>query len=163
MQDVRREGERILVGRARLVELVAAIFAQLGCDADEAQRIGTRLTGANLCGHDSHGVVRAPRYVKMVAEGSLIPGRRIEVVHEPVGTSLLASVDRDAVLSRSPLQLFRDAAGYGYYNAHQMMWDRRPMVIGGVLGGGGVGNFGSMGAGSRRTAGVGTITAFEGA
>ena len=44
-------------------EAVAAIFTAAGCDAEEGARIGRYLVEANLTGHDSHGVIRVPRYV----------------------------------------------------------------------------------------------------
>ena len=43
--------------------LIAPIFTAAGCDAAEAGRIGHHLVSANLAGHDSHGVIRVPRYV----------------------------------------------------------------------------------------------------
>ena len=70
--------------------LVGAIFEHAGCDAEEAHRIAWRLTGANLRGHDSHGVLRARRYLEWLEAGRVHPGRRIEVVHE---TEALAIVD----------------------------------------------------------------------
>ncbi|HXW28999.1 MAG TPA: Ldh family oxidoreductase, partial [Xanthobacteraceae bacterium] len=45
----------------KLRGLVTAIFAAIGCSTREAERIGTYLVGANLAGHDSHGVARVPR------------------------------------------------------------------------------------------------------
>ena len=39
---------------------VSAIFQASGCAADEGDRIAFYLVGANLTGHDSHGVIRVP-------------------------------------------------------------------------------------------------------
>ncbi len=64
--------ERIPV--ATLTARVAALFAAKGCVAAEAQDIATSLVGANLTGHDSHGVVRVPRYLTWMDEGVLRPG-----------------------------------------------------------------------------------------
>jgi uncharacterized oxidoreductase len=41
---------------------VRDIFIKGGSSAAEGERIGKYLVGANLAGHDSHGVVRVPRY-----------------------------------------------------------------------------------------------------
>jgi len=43
---------------------IAGMFGAAGCGADEAGRIAHHLIGANLTGHDSHGVIRVPRYVQ---------------------------------------------------------------------------------------------------
>ena len=43
-----------------LQDLVTAIFAAIGCSTKEAGRIAAYLVGANLAGHDSHGVARVP-------------------------------------------------------------------------------------------------------
>ena len=45
-----------------LEAFVADIFVSAGCSKDEGGRIGRYLVSANLSGHDSHGVVRVPRY-----------------------------------------------------------------------------------------------------
>ncbi|MCC7273432.1 MAG: malate/lactate/ureidoglycolate dehydrogenase [Alphaproteobacteria bacterium] len=54
----------MIIRHEPLVRLVADIFAAAGCQAAEAGRIATMLAGANLAGHDSHGIIRVPRYVE---------------------------------------------------------------------------------------------------
>ena len=46
-----------------LERLIADIFHAEGCSAAEGRRIAHNLVGASLTGHDSHGVMRTPRYV----------------------------------------------------------------------------------------------------
>jgi uncharacterized oxidoreductase len=70
----------VLVEAARLDAYVAAIFRAVGCDAAEAGRISTHLLGANLTGHDSHGVARVPRYVEWCEAGYVLKGQSAEVV-----------------------------------------------------------------------------------
>jgi uncharacterized oxidoreductase len=65
-----------------LLDFIAAIFVRIGCDAAEAERIARYLVNANLTGHDSHGVIRAPRYVEDVRSGRTIPGLSVTVVSE---------------------------------------------------------------------------------
>ena len=62
--------------------LSAEIFGAAGCSAEEGARIGRRLVMANLTGHDSHGVIRIPRYVQWMRDGTLVPGRTIEIITE---------------------------------------------------------------------------------
>jgi hydroxycarboxylate dehydrogenase B len=51
----------VLIGADTLEALIGKIFQASGCDAAEAGRIAHHLLGANLAGHDSHGVARVPR------------------------------------------------------------------------------------------------------
>jgi len=73
-----------------LQQFTADVFSASGCSRPEAERVARYLVGANLAGHDSHGVARIPRYVQMQREGMLFPDRQIEVV---VDTPVLAVVD----------------------------------------------------------------------
>jgi uncharacterized oxidoreductase len=61
---------------------VAAIFRKAGCDGPEAERIAANLVGTNLTGHDSHGVVRVPRYVDDIRTGRTVPGASVIVIAE---------------------------------------------------------------------------------
>jgi uncharacterized oxidoreductase len=56
---------------SRLTKFVAAIFQANKSDAGEADTIARHLVSANLAGHESHGVVRVPRYVKYVDDGEV--------------------------------------------------------------------------------------------
>lgn len=68
---------------------IAEIFSAAGCSSAEAERIGRRLVGANLAGHDSHGVVRCHRYVDWLADGVQIPDAEITVVSDTGGMAVL--------------------------------------------------------------------------
>ncbi len=65
-----------------LQDLTAEIFVAAGCSDEEGARIGRRLVMANLTGHDSHGVIRIPRYLQWMRDGTLVPGRTIGIVTE---------------------------------------------------------------------------------
>jgi uncharacterized oxidoreductase len=80
----------VTVKAGALADLVRDIFAKAGCSAAEAERIGKYLVSANLTGHDSHGVVRVPRYVHWKNVGTVIADREVKVVTE---TPVLAVVD----------------------------------------------------------------------
>ena len=87
---VRRANGQVHVDAPAMERLVGAIFERAGCDAEEARRIAWRLTGANLRGHDSHGVLRTRRYLGWMEAGKVLPGRRIEVERE---TEVIAVID----------------------------------------------------------------------
>jgi uncharacterized oxidoreductase len=80
----------VTVKAGALADLVRDIFAKAGCSAAEAERIGKYLVSANLTGHDSHGVVRVPRYVHWKKVGTVIADREVKIVTE---TPVLAVVD----------------------------------------------------------------------
>ncbi|HTS55789.1 MAG TPA: malate/lactate/ureidoglycolate dehydrogenase [Burkholderiales bacterium] len=80
----------VIVTAASLEQLVADIFEAAGCSRAEAGRIGRYLVAANLAGHDSHGVVRVPRYVQMLRDGLLVADQKVEVL---VDTPVLAVID----------------------------------------------------------------------
>lgn len=74
----------------KLIDFVAEVFAHAGSSAAEARRIATYLTTANLTGHDSHGVIRVPVYIRWKTMGSVVPDQSVEVL---VDTPSLAVVD----------------------------------------------------------------------
>jgi hydroxycarboxylate dehydrogenase B len=77
------------IDAAKLEHFVAEIFIRVGCSSAEGARIGKYLVGANLTGHDSHGVARVPRYVKWKQDGLLIADQMVKrVVDTPALTIL---------------------------------------------------------------------------
>ena len=79
----------MLIAAGHLEALVRDIFIHEGCSNDEARRIGHYLVAANLTGHDSHGVIRVPRYISWLREGTLVAGREPEVVSDAGAFALL--------------------------------------------------------------------------
>jgi len=73
-----------------LEALVADIFGAAGCSKEEGARIGHYLVSANLSGHDSHGVVRVPRYAANKKAGTVLPDVTVDVV---IDTPVIAVVD----------------------------------------------------------------------
>jgi len=80
----------VTVKAGALADLVRDIFTKAGCSAAEAERIGKYLVSANLTGHDSHGVVRVPRYVQWKKNGVVFADREVKIVTD---TPVLAVVD----------------------------------------------------------------------
>src|SRR2546427_9023523 len=73
-----------------LVDFVGEVFAHSESSPEEARRIATYLTTANLTGHDSHGVIRVPVYIRWKKMGSVVPDQTVELV---VDTPSWAVVD----------------------------------------------------------------------
>lgn len=74
---------------AELRQVTEKIFTGAGAPADLATEMAEALVGANLAGHDSHGVIRIPAYLRLIAEGRLDPKARPEVVKETATTALV--------------------------------------------------------------------------
>lgn len=53
-----------------------------GLSPDEAELVGRSLAGANLRGHDSHGLMRIPFYLDTLRKGEVVAGAELEVVRE---------------------------------------------------------------------------------
>ena len=63
-----------------LIDFVAEVFSHSESSPEEARRIATYLTTANLTGHDSHGVIRVPVYIRWKKTGNVIPNQTPEIV-----------------------------------------------------------------------------------
>jgi uncharacterized oxidoreductase len=66
----------------KLLAFARSLFVAGGVPADEAAVVAGSLVDANLCGHDSHGLIRIPQYLRHVAEGLLKPGAPLVTVKE---------------------------------------------------------------------------------
>jgi hydroxycarboxylate dehydrogenase B len=80
----------VTVKAENLIDFVADVFGHAGSSREEARRIATYLTTANLTGHDSHGVIRVPVYIRWKTMGSVVPNQTPEIV---LDTPSLAVVD----------------------------------------------------------------------
>src|SRR5215207_2111294 len=72
-----------------LRQVTEKIFTAAGAPADLATEMGEALVGANLAGHDSHGVIRIPAYLQQIRDGALDPAARPAVVKETATTALV--------------------------------------------------------------------------
>jgi uncharacterized oxidoreductase len=69
-----------------LTGFATELLCAAGIPRDEAVVVATSLVGANLRGHDSHGVMRIPQYVGFVERGEYRSGVDLEIEHEtPAG------------------------------------------------------------------------------
>lgn len=80
----------ISIDSISLRALACSIFGAAGCSRAEAERIAEHLVAANLAGHDSHGVIRIPRYLQLMRDGSILADQSVDVL---VDTPVLAVVD----------------------------------------------------------------------
>ena len=83
------EQDALAIDAGRLREAVAAIFVAAGCNEAEGARIARYLVEANLTGHDSHGVIRVPRYVHWLDVGTVHAGRSVITVMDAGAVAVL--------------------------------------------------------------------------
>lgn len=73
----------------KLAALTSAIFCNKGSQLQESETIARHLVEANLAGHDSHGVIRVPAYVRWVDEGKLRPNQSVSVIFQNDAVSII--------------------------------------------------------------------------
>jgi uncharacterized oxidoreductase len=84
-----------------LEQFIAEVFATAGCEPHEAAVVAEHLIQSNLAGHDSHGVIRTPTYVRWLAEGKVRANQRLAVIFE---NDTVAVVDGQMGLGQSIAQ-----------------------------------------------------------
>jgi uncharacterized oxidoreductase len=80
----------IAVREVALEAAVASIFEKAGAPPRHAWRVAKGLVGANMAGHDSHGVVRVPAYLTGIRDRRLDPKANARIAHE---TATVAVID----------------------------------------------------------------------
>jgi uncharacterized oxidoreductase len=71
-----------VISAAALTELSKNMLQAGGVGAEEADAVAKSLVEANLCGHDSHGVMRIPYYLDCVTKKEVVPGAKLEIKRE---------------------------------------------------------------------------------
>ena len=79
----------ILISAPDLREQVFALFCAADCPEPAARRVAESLVENNLVGHDSHGVMMAPPYVRRILDGHVNPRGEIRALRETASTALL--------------------------------------------------------------------------
>ena len=92
------------VSKQDLWHLTRDILASWGSEPAEAETVADHLVGANLAGHDSHGVGLLPTYALAIERKALRPNTPVECVKD-----------------RGPILQFDAHRGYGQVAANQAM------------------------------------------
>ena len=74
---------------AELTAICLNVFQELNIPAAEAEIVTRSMVDANRVGHDSHGVIHLPKYVRELEEGLIQPGASIETLHESASIAVL--------------------------------------------------------------------------
>ena len=75
----------IFANPERLQAFISSIFTTAGSSASEAEQIASHLVGANLAGHDSHGIGLIPAYLAHLEAGLHVGGARVRLEAGPGG------------------------------------------------------------------------------
>jgi hydroxycarboxylate dehydrogenase B len=70
------------IDAAQLRAFVTDAFAAAESSREEAAIVADHLVDANLAGHDSHGVIRLPKYLDWHAQGMVLANRHAQIVKE---------------------------------------------------------------------------------
>ncbi len=76
----------------QLREIASQLLESAGASAEEAAIISRHSMGANLAGHDSHGIIAIPGYIQRIKQGHIVPGAPFEVVRETSVTTVIMTV-----------------------------------------------------------------------
>jgi LDH2 family malate/lactate/ureidoglycolate dehydrogenase len=70
--------------------VTAAIFRATGAPADLALQVAEVLVDNHMAGHDSHGILRIPEYVRSVQAGEIDPTARPRILEESATSALVS-------------------------------------------------------------------------
>jgi uncharacterized oxidoreductase len=74
------------IGSDELTKFAVAAYEAAGTPPEHARIVAAHQVGANLAGHDSHGVVLLPTYIDRIDKGHIVPDARPEVLNETPAT-----------------------------------------------------------------------------
>ncbi len=72
-----------------LKRIAEALLIGAGVPAAEAETVARHCIGANLAGHDSHGIIQIPQYIDRVKVGHIVPGAPWTIVRESPTTTVV--------------------------------------------------------------------------
>ena len=78
---------------AGLKDFTARVFERAGLSRAHAATVADALVWANLRGHDSHGVLRIPRYVEWIDSGEIRKNPAMRV-HDDAPAAVLLDADQ---------------------------------------------------------------------
>jgi LDH2 family malate/lactate/ureidoglycolate dehydrogenase len=73
----------------RLQQIAAKLLIAAGASEEEAAIVSRHSIGANLAGHDSHGIILIPTYIDRIKRGHIVPGAPMEVVQETANSTVV--------------------------------------------------------------------------
>ena len=78
-----------IVQAERLRTIAAQLLIGAGASEQEAAIVSQHSVGANLAGHDSHGIIQIPTYIDRVKRDHIIPGAPFDIIRETSTTTVI--------------------------------------------------------------------------
>ncbi|MDE2517140.1 MAG: Ldh family oxidoreductase, partial [Rhodospirillales bacterium] len=78
-----------IVAAPRLEEIARGLLIAAGASAEEAAVVARYNIGANLVGHDSHGIILIAQYIDRIKAGHIVPGAPFDIVQETPTTLVI--------------------------------------------------------------------------
>ena len=82
-------GKRIKVEAKEASELIVKIFKKLGCPIDVCKVVAEHLIDANVCGLESHGVMRVLQYADQMQNGDIMVNSKPKVITTETGAKVV--------------------------------------------------------------------------
>ena len=73
----------------RLENIAAQLLIGAGASEEEAAIVSKHSVGANLAGHDSHGIIQIPTYIDRVKRCHIVPGAPFDIIRETSTTTVI--------------------------------------------------------------------------
>ena len=70
-------------------ESATPLLQAAGASAEEARIVSEHSVGANLAGHDSHGIIQIPTYIDRIKRDHIVPGAPYDVIRETSTTTVV--------------------------------------------------------------------------
>ena len=100
-----------IIDATDLRTLQRALYNAAGFPEDQANIVADHLVDANLYGHDSHGVIRTPGYVRSIIAGKTKPVGDLKIVREtPVSAVIDAEGSNGIIVAHRAMEMATDRA-----------------------------------------------------
>jgi len=83
------DDERVTIPVQEIVSLVSDIFENMGCSAGIAHEVAAHLADANLCGMESHGLMRTLQYAEQFESGYMRADVEPEIKYTERGATIV--------------------------------------------------------------------------
>ena len=77
------------VSSEQLIEIAKGLLVAAGASEEEAAVVARYNIGANLVGHDSHGIILIPQYIERIKAGHIVPQAPWEITQETATTTVI--------------------------------------------------------------------------
>ncbi len=100
-----------IIDATHLRTLQRDLYSAAGFPEDQAHIVADHLVDANLYGHDSHGVIRTPGYIRAIISGNIKPVHELKIIREtPVSAVIDAERTIGIVVAHKAMQMATDRA-----------------------------------------------------